>query len=48
VFGELEARANWRRIAEELWPFVAGPPATPMGEHIVDVWGDGNHGHHNN
>ena len=41
VFGELEARANWRRIAEELWPFVDGPPSTRMGEHIVESWGDG-------
>lgn len=45
VFGELEATANWRRIAEELWPFVDGPPSTPMGERIVAEWGDGNHGH---
>ncbi len=30
--GELRATANWRRIAEELWPFVDGPPATPLGE----------------
>jgi hypothetical protein len=45
VFGELEARANWRRIAEELWPFVDGPPSTPMGERIAEVWGDGGHGH---
>jgi len=39
VFGELEATANWRRIAEELWPFVDGPPSTPMGERIADEWG---------
>ena len=25
-------RRNWRRIAFELWPFVDGPPSTPMGE----------------
>jgi hypothetical protein len=30
--GDLGATANWRRIAEELWPFVDGPPSTPMGE----------------
>ena len=24
------ATGNYRRIAEELWPFVAGPPSTPM------------------
>lgn len=41
VFGELEATANWRRIAEELWPFVAGPPSTPMAERIAAEWGDG-------
>jgi hypothetical protein len=27
----LRATANFRRIAEEMWPFVAGPPSTPMG-----------------
>ena len=32
VLGRLHATANFRRIAEELWPFVAGPPSTPMGE----------------
>ncbi len=37
IFGEMRATANWRRIAEELWPFVAAPPSTPMGEAIA-VW----------
>jgi predicted unusual protein kinase regulating ubiquinone biosynthesis (AarF/ABC1/UbiB family) len=32
VLGRLHATANFRKIAEELWPFVAGPPSTPMGE----------------
>jgi predicted unusual protein kinase regulating ubiquinone biosynthesis (AarF/ABC1/UbiB family) len=32
VLGELSATANWRVIAEEIWPFVQGPPSTPMGE----------------
>ncbi len=32
ILGELGATANWRRIAEELWPWVGGPPSTPMGE----------------
>jgi len=41
VFGELEATANWRRIAEELWPFIEGPPSTPMGERIASEWGKG-------
>ena len=31
LFGEVEATANWRAIAEEIWPFVDGPPSTPMG-----------------
>jgi predicted unusual protein kinase regulating ubiquinone biosynthesis (AarF/ABC1/UbiB family) len=32
VLGELSATADWRRIAEEIWPFVQAPPSTPMGE----------------
>ena len=32
LMGELRATANWRRIAEELWPFVDGPASTPLGE----------------
>jgi predicted unusual protein kinase regulating ubiquinone biosynthesis (AarF/ABC1/UbiB family) len=32
VLGSLNATANWRRIAEEIWPFVDGPPSTPIGE----------------
>jgi predicted unusual protein kinase regulating ubiquinone biosynthesis (AarF/ABC1/UbiB family) len=35
LFGELEATGNWRRLAEELWPWVCGPPSTPMGEAIA-------------
>jgi predicted unusual protein kinase regulating ubiquinone biosynthesis (AarF/ABC1/UbiB family) len=35
LFGELEARGDWRRIAEEIWPWVGGPPATPMGALIA-------------
>ena len=31
VLGELTATADWRAIAEEIWPFIQGPPATPMG-----------------
>jgi predicted unusual protein kinase regulating ubiquinone biosynthesis (AarF/ABC1/UbiB family) len=30
LLGELRASGNYRRIAEELWPFTAGPPSTPM------------------
>jgi hypothetical protein len=32
LLGELGATGNYRRIAEELWPFVGGPPSTPMAE----------------
>ncbi len=32
LFGELRAVANWRRLAEEVWPFVDRSPTTPMGE----------------
>ena len=35
VLGDLSATADWRRIAEEIWPFVQGPPSTPMGEAEV-------------
>jgi len=36
LFGDLGARNNWRRIAEELWPFVDRGPTTPMGEQIAE------------
>jgi hypothetical protein len=32
ILGQLHATRNWRRLAEELWPFVGGPPSTPLGE----------------
>ncbi len=32
ILGQLEATANWRRLAEELWPWTDGAPSTPMGE----------------
>lgn len=31
ILGELRATGNYRRIAEELWPFVSGDPSTPLG-----------------
>ena len=31
LLGELRAAGNYRRIAEELWPFVDRPPSTPIG-----------------
>lgn len=36
LFAELGATGNWRRLGEEIWPFVDGPPSTPMGEAIAD------------
>ena len=32
VLGELNATANWRRIAEEIWPWLEASPSTPLGE----------------
>jgi predicted unusual protein kinase regulating ubiquinone biosynthesis (AarF/ABC1/UbiB family) len=32
ILGDLRATANFRRIANELWPWVDGPPSTPLGE----------------
>ena len=32
ILGELGAVANWRRMAEELWPWIHGEPGTPMGK----------------
>ena len=48
LLGELSATADWRCIAEEIWPFVQGPACTPIGAaevawrldraaHLVDV-----------
>ncbi len=36
LLGELQATGNYRRMAEELWPFIQGPPSTPMAEHEQD------------
>ena len=32
ILGDLAATANFRRIAEELWPWVDRPPTTEMGK----------------
>jgi predicted unusual protein kinase regulating ubiquinone biosynthesis (AarF/ABC1/UbiB family) len=37
LLGDLGATGNYRRIAEELWPFVAGPPSTPLA-HAEQAW----------
>ena len=31
ILGELAATADWRAIAEEIWPFMQGPPGHPDG-----------------
>ena len=31
ILARLRATANWRRIAEELWPMTSRPPSTPLG-----------------
>jgi predicted unusual protein kinase regulating ubiquinone biosynthesis (AarF/ABC1/UbiB family) len=31
LLGEMKSSANWRAIAEEIWPFMQAPPTTPMG-----------------
>jgi predicted unusual protein kinase regulating ubiquinone biosynthesis (AarF/ABC1/UbiB family) len=36
IMGELGATADWRRICEEIWPFVDGPPSTALGEAEAD------------
>ena len=36
VLGQLRATANWRRIAEEIWPLVEGPPSTPLGRREAE------------
>ncbi len=38
VLGQLNATADWRAIAEEIWPFVRGPASTPMGEAEAAAW----------
>src|SRR5579875_715076 len=32
LLGEISATADWRSIAEEIWPFMQAPPSTPIGE----------------
>lgn len=38
LFGQLNAEANWRRIGEEVWPFVEAEPSTDIGR-TIDRWG---------
>jgi predicted unusual protein kinase regulating ubiquinone biosynthesis (AarF/ABC1/UbiB family) len=43
IFGQLRATANWRRISEELWPMVDGPPSTDLGRRAA-AWAAGRAG----
>lgn len=43
ILGDLCATANFRRIAEELWPWVDGAPSTEMGKAEA-AWLDGRDG----
>ena len=36
LFGDLGATGDWRRLAEEIWPFVGATPSTPMGKRIAE------------
>ena len=38
LFGRLGATANWRRIAEELWPIVDAAPSTDLGRQEAAWW----------
>jgi predicted unusual protein kinase regulating ubiquinone biosynthesis (AarF/ABC1/UbiB family) len=40
VFAELGARADWRRLAEEIWPRVAAPPSTALGRAHVEWYAE--------
>jgi predicted unusual protein kinase regulating ubiquinone biosynthesis (AarF/ABC1/UbiB family) len=31
LLGQLRAEGNYRRISEEIWPFMQAPPSTPLG-----------------
>jgi predicted unusual protein kinase regulating ubiquinone biosynthesis (AarF/ABC1/UbiB family) len=38
ILGRLGAEANFRRIAEEMWPTTDGPPSTPLGQAEAEWW----------
>jgi predicted unusual protein kinase regulating ubiquinone biosynthesis (AarF/ABC1/UbiB family) len=37
VMGQLNATANWRKISEEIWPEIQGPPSSYLG-HLEKKW----------
>jgi predicted unusual protein kinase regulating ubiquinone biosynthesis (AarF/ABC1/UbiB family) len=38
LFAQLGASGNWRKIGEEVWPFIDAEPSTDMGR-VIDRWG---------
>jgi len=38
ILGRLGAEANWRQIAEEMWPFSDRAPSTALGEEEATWW----------
>jgi predicted unusual protein kinase regulating ubiquinone biosynthesis (AarF/ABC1/UbiB family) len=40
ILGRLAATANWRGIAEELWPITDAPPSTELGRQEADWWAE--------
>jgi hypothetical protein len=38
ILARLHATANWRRIAEEIWPGVDGPPSTELARREQAWW----------
>ena len=38
LLGELRRTGNYRRLAEELWPFVDRAPSTELGEREAAWW----------
>ena len=43
ILGDLRATANFRGIADELWPWVDGAPSTEMGKAEADWLASGRH-----
>jgi predicted unusual protein kinase regulating ubiquinone biosynthesis (AarF/ABC1/UbiB family) len=40
ILGRLNATANWRRVAWELWPITDGPPSTELGRQEAAWWAE--------
>jgi len=38
ILGRLQAEANWRQIAEELWPETDAPPSSALGREESAWW----------